>query len=50
MQAALDYLRGVGVATIKLDATPAGRPLYERLGFKEESLVERWEGIAGSLT
>lgn len=46
MQAALDYLSGIGVTTIKLDATPAGRPLYERLGFKEESLVERWEGIA----
>jgi len=48
MRAALDYLIGTGVTTIKLDATPAGRPLYERLGFKEESLVERWEGIARS--
>jgi hypothetical protein len=46
MRAAVDYLSGLGVSTIKLDATPSGRPLYERLGFKEESLVERWEGIA----
>jgi GNAT superfamily N-acetyltransferase len=46
MCAAVDYLSGLGVSTIKLDATPAGLPLYERLGFKEESLVERWQGIA----
>ena len=48
MQVALEYLSKAGVATIKLDATQAGRPLYEKLGFIEESLVERWEGTAGS--
>src|SRR6202022_3482375 len=34
------------VPTAKPDATPDGRPVYENLGFKEESLIERWEGIA----
>ena len=46
MQAALDYLLHIGVATVKLDATPHGRPLYENLGFTFESRVERWRGIA----
>ena len=48
MRAALDYLRDEGVRTVKLDATPAGRPVYEALGFKTESLVERWQGAAPS--
>ena len=46
MQTALHYLHGIGVASIKLDATPAGRPLYESLGFRAEGRIERWEGIA----
>ena len=45
MQAALDYL-SERVAVTKLDATPAGRPVYENLGFRVESLVERWAGRA----
>jgi hypothetical protein len=44
MEAALGYLRERGVATVKLDATPAGRPLYERLGFQPEGVLERQEG------
>src|SRR5262245_42809476 len=44
MEAALGYLRGRGVRTIKLDATPAGRPVYKRLGFEAESTLERWVG------
>jgi GNAT superfamily N-acetyltransferase len=47
MHVAMEYLSKAGVATIKLDATQAGRPLYEKLGFKEESVIERWEGTAG---
>jgi predicted N-acetyltransferase YhbS len=46
MRVAMEYLSKAGVQTVKLDATPAGRPLYEKLGFKEESTIERWEGIA----
>jgi hypothetical protein len=46
METALSYLRGIGIAPIKLDATPAGRPLYESLGFMVEGRIERWEGIA----
>lgn len=45
MQTALDYLEK-RVGTVKLDATPDGQPVYEKLGFKVESLVERWMGTA----
>ncbi len=47
METALDYLRGK-VATVKLDATAQGKPVYERFGFEAESLVERWSGIIKS--
>ena len=46
MRSALDYLHGLGVASVKLDATPAGRPLYESLGFTAEAELERWQGVA----
>jgi GNAT superfamily N-acetyltransferase len=39
---ALDWLRQHGVATIKLDATDLGAPIYERLGFATEQFVQRW--------
>lgn len=45
MRAALDYLRQAGVDTIKLDATPAGQPVYDALGFVAEGLIERWAGV-----
>ena len=44
--AAIDYLKSAGVASIKLDATPAGQPLYEILGFAGEVLIERWQAVA----
>jgi predicted N-acetyltransferase YhbS len=47
MNAALEYVAKAGVQTVKLDATPAGCSLYRKLGFKDESLIERWAGIGG---
>ena len=44
MEHALRYLDGLGVQCVKLDATDMGRPLYERLGFVEETVIERWAG------
>jgi GNAT superfamily N-acetyltransferase len=44
MRTAMEYLRARQVITIKLDATPAGRVVYERLGFVPEGLLERWAG------
>jgi GNAT superfamily N-acetyltransferase len=39
----IDYLRERGVRSIKLDATPAGKPVYDGLGFKDEWPLARWE-------
>jgi len=46
MQHALTYLDGLGVPTVRLDATPLGRAVYERIGFVAEYEVARWEGPA----
>src|SRR5215813_13450833 len=43
LETALDYLKGK-VATVKLDATPQGKLVYEQFGFEVESMVERWSG------
>jgi len=42
LKRAIDYLDGRRIACMKLDATPQGRPLYEKLGFRPEYDVERW--------
>jgi GNAT superfamily N-acetyltransferase len=44
LEHALDWLDGQGVAQIRLDATPLGRPLYEKLGFAAEFELQRFEG------
>jgi hypothetical protein len=44
METAMNYLAAARVTTVKLDATPAGEPVYQRLDFSEECLVERWAG------
>ena len=47
VETALAYLDGK-VAVIKLDATAEGSPVYQKFGFKTESLVERWRGSVKS--
>ena len=39
---AIEYLERRGIPCMKLDATPAGKPLYETLGFREDYEIERW--------
>lgn len=43
---ALAFLDGRGIPTVRLDATPLGRPLYEKRGFVEEYTLTRFEGVA----
>jgi GNAT superfamily N-acetyltransferase len=45
MEHALGFLDRLGVPTVRLDATPLGQPLYERLGFVEQFRLARYEGI-----
>ncbi|MBE7462668.1 MAG: GNAT family N-acetyltransferase [Planctomycetes bacterium] len=40
------YLEGAGVETVRLDATPMGKKVYDQLGFADEYSLERWEGTA----
>jgi GNAT superfamily N-acetyltransferase len=46
LQHCMAYLRSRGIACMKLDATPLGRPLYEQLGFAPEFSLTRWEAQA----
>ena len=39
---ALDQSDKMGIATVKLDATEQGQPLYAGLGFRREQEIERW--------
>ena len=45
---ALDWLDGRGVASVRLDATPMGRPIYEKLGFERQFELARYEGTVAS--
>jgi GNAT superfamily N-acetyltransferase len=49
MEHAVEYARGVGIRCIRLDATPAGLPLYQKIGFATEWTMTRWQGanVAG---
>jgi GNAT superfamily N-acetyltransferase len=42
LEKTIEYLDGRGIPSMKLDATPQGKPLYERLGFVSEYEIERW--------
>ncbi len=46
VQAGLKYADDAGVRTVRLDATPLGRPVYERLGFQPQFELSRWGGIS----
>jgi GNAT superfamily N-acetyltransferase len=39
---AIEYLSDLKITAIKLDATPQGKPLYEKLQFVAEYEIERW--------
>jgi len=41
---AIGYLHDCGVETVKLDATPMGRAVYLKHGFRDEYGLERWAG------
>ena len=44
MTLAITALEEAGVETIWLTASPSGKPLYERLGFREIDTIRRWSG------
>jgi len=44
LEHSITYLRTRGVRCIKLDATPAGKLVYDRLGFRSEWTLKRWVG------
>ncbi|MGA3323710.1 MAG: GNAT family N-acetyltransferase [Terriglobia bacterium] len=43
LEKAIEYLGGCGIPSVKLDATPQGRLLYEKLRFVSECDIERWQ-------
>jgi GNAT superfamily N-acetyltransferase len=45
---AVQYLENRDVRTVRLDATPLGRPVYERLGFVAEYELVRLQGTASA--
>jgi GNAT superfamily N-acetyltransferase len=49
---AIEYLDQPAVRSIRLDATQAGRPIYEKYGFVPEYRLARYEGViaAGSMS
>jgi GNAT superfamily N-acetyltransferase len=42
LEAGIKYLDDRKISTIKLDATPQGKPLYQKMGFLSEYEIERW--------
>ncbi len=48
LEKGIESLRLAGTETLKLDATPMGHVIYDRLGFQAEYQVERWEVASAS--
>ena len=46
LERSIDELRNRGLVPF-LDATPAGRPVYERMGFRPIEALTRWRGQGG---
>jgi GNAT superfamily N-acetyltransferase len=46
MERTIEELRGRGLVPM-LDATPAGQPVYERMGFRSVLALSRWRGEGG---
>lgn len=44
MKHALDFVDRAGIASVRLDATPLGRPIYEKLGFVAQFPLIRFDG------
>lgn len=42
LEKTIEHLDALGVPSMKLDATPQGKPIYEKLGFVTEYEIERW--------
>jgi GNAT superfamily N-acetyltransferase len=42
LERTIEYIDQRKIPTMKLDATPQGKPLYEKLGFVSEYGIERW--------
>jgi GNAT superfamily N-acetyltransferase len=42
LERAIEHLDELKLPTLKLDATPQGQPLYEKLGFQPEYEIGRW--------
>ncbi len=42
LERAIHYLDELDLSALKLDATPQGKPLYEKLGFRSEYEIGRW--------
>jgi GNAT superfamily N-acetyltransferase len=47
MEHALAFLDERGAGSVRLDATPLGRPIYEKLGFVPQFELARYEGVPG---
>jgi len=48
METCLAYLEGKRCLTQRLDATEAGAQVYQKFGFAQEAIVERWVRQAGA--